>query len=1587
MSPSPFRHRFFILFSLLLVFTVAGLWIKKQTFRVHSSPDASPPTVSKTDSDPTPERQAKSSTKSDRAEAEIVDSGRTVSQPGVPNQQALLPVANRGGGEPGISTRARAAGGKTVADILKNKDMSDPDTRARVVAEMRLLEESQEQAVLAKARQLGIQTRIDGPGHKVSILYDFRGDEPLYRTTLNRNAAISSGADLLVSAPYSLTGSGIKVGVWDAGSIRGTHQELTGRVTRKNSSAPFDDHATHVAGTVGASGVQVNAKGMAPQATIDSYDWDADYSEMTAAGAATSGDTTRIPLSNHSYGYDAITADMGRYEAEANSVDAIAASLPYYLPFWAAGNEQDVLTARGGYQSITFNGLAKNIMTIGAVNDAVSGGTRVPSLGTIADFSSLGPCDDGRIKPDLVANGVTVYSSISSSNTAYDGTYSGTSMATPSAMGSAALLEQLYAQQFSGQRLRASTLKALLIHTADNLGTVGPDYTYGWGLINVKAASDLILAHKASLAAPKVIEATLTNSSKTNTHTFIWDGVSPIRATICWTEPAGAVQTAADSRTRNLLHNLDLKITAPDSTTNYQPYLMPFVGTWTQASMALAATTGKNNVDNVEQVYLATPSQPGTYTVTVSLDGNLTTASQIYSLTLTGGADILSNPPPNIALTSPANGSAFLPGAPVTISATATDLALGGGPGAVSQVEFFNGTTSLGVDTSAPYSIVWTPTTSGTFSLTARATDNDNATASSTSVSVTVLSGDGTPVISSFTPASAPVGSLVILAGSNFVNVSAVRFNGVDAVFTIDSAGQITVTVPPLATSGTISVVNSYGTGTSSTSFTLEQLPILISQIYGAGGNSGAALRQDYVELYNRSASPVSLAGWSIQYASSTGSTWSVAPLSGSILPGKYYLLGLAAGSSGSALPTPDASGTIALSATNGKVALTNSTTALSGTSPVGNAALQDFVGFGTANAFEGSAAPSPSTTTAIFRAGAGATDTGNNGADFTATIPNPRNSAAGPAVIPVITSATSATGTVGTSFAYQITAANSPTSFAATGLPTGLLVNTATGAITGTPTAAGTSSVTISAINSAGPGTATLSITINPSGGGSVNLLSENMGVPSGTTTIAAHTFQSTALVFTGTGDVRSTTPSSGYAGASGNGNVFITNSVGTNFVISGINTSGYSGLSLTLGHLKTTNTSSNELVVEVSEDGTTYTPLTYTRPTGTNTSSWLKVSPTGAIPATPNLRIRFRQTSSSAQFRIDDIVLSGTLNVVATPTISTTGTLTEVSSTYGAASPIPTSFTVSGADMTGGILVTAPAGFEVSLAAGSGYAASLTVPGTGIISVTTIYLRLAAGISAGFYSGDVVCSSSGAAPVTLPTTASQVRLKLLTITADDLTKSVGTTLTLGTGQTAFSATGLVGSETIGTVTLTASGGTAAGDPAGIYTLTPSAATGGTFLASNYDLNYIDGILNVTQGSGSTFENWIGTFPALGDATELTDDFDGDGLPNGIENFLGTSPAASNVGLTQVSATPTTLVFRHSRSNTPASDLTANYEWSANLSGWNASAATAGGTTVTFGTAVIVDTEAPGTDLVEVTATISGNPAPTIFVRLKAVK
>jgi uncharacterized protein (TIGR03437 family) len=172
---------------------------------------------------------------------------------------------------------------------------------------------------------------------------------------------------------------------------------------------------------------------------------------------------------------------------------------------------------------------------------------------------------------------------------------------------------------------------------------------------------------------------------------------------------------------------------------------------------------------------------------------------------------------------------------------------------------------------------------------------------------------------------------------------------------------------------------------------------LVISQVYGGGGNSGATIRNDFVELFNRGNTTVDLTGWSVQYAGATSASWQRTNLSGSIAPGRHYLVQEGSGAGGTEnLPPADATGNIQMATSAGKVALVNNNTTLNGTCPAG-AGIADLVGYGsTANCFEGAgAAPAPGNTSAILRRADGCTDTENNSADFITGQPDPRNTAA----------------------------------------------------------------------------------------------------------------------------------------------------------------------------------------------------------------------------------------------------------------------------------------------------------------------------------------------------------------------------------------------------------------------------------------------------------------------------------------------------------------------------------------------------------------------------------------------------------------
>jgi len=564
---------------------------------------------------------------------------------------------------------------QTETDI-KNKIL--PQTNVFYLNDLssRLLLKSTQRKEIAvqKAIEKGwaIRQEVDGVLFEIMDLDEL--GMPIYYTTHNVDAAKTVSTNKVYTGGglgLSLDGTNMKAGVWDGGTVRTTHQEFnntgTPRVTNIDASATHY-HATHVAGTIAAGGVQANAKGMAFNASIDAYDWNNDLSQM--ATAATNG----LLISNHSYGNVAGwawgdyanlgsnawywfgttsisgTEDFvfGFYNSQCANYDNLAINAPYYLIVKSAGNDAGqgpapetshyVRNSSGnwissstvrqkdggtnGYDCIPTWGNAKNILTVGAVSDIVNGYAQ-PSDVVIAWFSSRGPTDDGRIKPDVVGNGVGLYSTQDTTDIKYL-TLNGTSMSAPNVTGSLLLLQQHHNNLYSSYML-AATLKALSIHTADEAGAnEGPDYFFGWGLLNTATAAQLI-SNKDQTSYIK--EESLSNG---NTYTFqvTATGTEPLMATIVWADPAGTPPAnSLNPTTKMLVNDLDLRITKSAST--YYPYVLD------RANPANAATKADNSIDNVEKIYIASPDA-GDYTITVTHKGTLTSAPQAFSLIVSG---------------------------------------------------------------------------------------------------------------------------------------------------------------------------------------------------------------------------------------------------------------------------------------------------------------------------------------------------------------------------------------------------------------------------------------------------------------------------------------------------------------------------------------------------------------------------------------------------------------------------------------------------------------------------------------------------------------------------------------------------------------------------------------------------------------------------------------------------------------------------------------------------------------------------------------------------------------------------------------
>jgi subtilisin-like proprotein convertase family protein len=453
---------------------------------------------------------------------------------------------------------------------------------------------------------------------------------PIYYSLDNVDAAISTRTDRLHnggSLGLNIQGQGMTAYVWEIGPARISHQEYTAgtanRVTNGDGVSALDSnsfHANHVIGTIVASGVDPRAKGMAPQANAVAYTASNDVAEMAAAGA------TGALISNHSYGirissFSNAPEFIGKYTESARIIDQIAYNAPYYLPVYSAGN--DGANTNGtpfapGFDKLTGDKVSKNIMTVASANDANINADGSLNFVVSSSFSSQGPSDDLRIKPDISGNGSGLFSTFDSANDAY-GSISGTSMSAPNVAGSMLLLQQYYNQKNSSF-MKAATLKGLTLHTADDFGVAGPDVTAGWGLMNTMAAANVITGDKLN---SRIIEAVL-QDGQSYSLTIESDNISELLASISWSDVPGNINTGgANDATPALVNDLDLRIT--QNGTSFEPWKL--LGASTNG-------TGDNRVDNFERVDVANAS--GTYTITVTHKGALVTGSQAFSLIVTG---------------------------------------------------------------------------------------------------------------------------------------------------------------------------------------------------------------------------------------------------------------------------------------------------------------------------------------------------------------------------------------------------------------------------------------------------------------------------------------------------------------------------------------------------------------------------------------------------------------------------------------------------------------------------------------------------------------------------------------------------------------------------------------------------------------------------------------------------------------------------------------------------------------------------------------------------------------------------------------
>ncbi len=453
-------------------------------------------------------------------------------------------------------------------------------------------------------------------------------EPPLPRMSeVNNSNRVITQADIVQAAPYGLNGAGVTVLVYDGGFALASHPDFGGRLTVRDSSG-LSNHGTHVSGTVGGSGAASGGqfRGMAPGVTIQSYgfetdgsgiflysnpgDMEDDYDQaMNSFGADISNNS--IGTNTCSNGFPcSITGDYGVTSALIDNIVRGSLGSPFRV-VWANGNERSCSGCPGehmaGYHSTAPPACAKNHLTVGALNSNNDSQT---------SFTSWGPCDDGRLKPDVSAPGCQSNGDGGVTSCSSSGGYTvfcGTSMASPTVCGLSALLLQDFRVQFPGEPdFRNSTLRAMMAHTAEDRGNIGPDYQFGYGSVRIQAAVDF-------MRTGNFLEESTTQGGAYSVLVIVPPGQPFLKVTLAWDDPA-----AAPNVNPSLVNDLDLVVFDPSSVQQFPWTLNP----GSPATPAVRTQADRRN--NIEQVYVANPAA-GAWRVEVR-GFNVPTGPQTFSL-------------------------------------------------------------------------------------------------------------------------------------------------------------------------------------------------------------------------------------------------------------------------------------------------------------------------------------------------------------------------------------------------------------------------------------------------------------------------------------------------------------------------------------------------------------------------------------------------------------------------------------------------------------------------------------------------------------------------------------------------------------------------------------------------------------------------------------------------------------------------------------------------------------------------------------------------------------------------------------------